>query len=350
MLSDFNEFKELLDITSRSFITRGKPLVFENSKSKVHIRDTVLIAPQGAKSLAGIGSIYGEGFNKIDIGKYRQGKMSILLKENKELFEHYGIRDSVITLKHAISMEVFNHSVDRLGVPLTLSGIGNAYVLKEWSTTKYQGYQVRSDIMMGNLTSKLTPKLARAVDLSKYIVQYITGYRGGRNESMMYGVDIIKDNSRNWYDYDLTSAYTTVMSILGHPDVKSAVRIYNKTVSGMSNETLLFNYIILDVEFEFPNSIKYPCIPTRVDDDVDIYPLNGRSTITGSEYLVAKSMGCRLKVKDGVMIPFKGKNDCATRYPDFLYYMAPFRNIVKGLQRKDGYILRKRSIIICIKK
>lgn len=62
---------------------------------------------------------------------------------------------------------------------------------------KYGGYQVRNDIMIGNLTTKLTPKYARAIDLSKYIIPYITGYRGGRNESFMYGVDKITDESRN---------------------------------------------------------------------------------------------------------------------------------------------------------
>lgn len=95
------------------------------------------------------------------------------------------------------------------------------------------------------------------------------------------------------------------MSILGHPDTEKPVRIYNKTVLDMSNESLLLNYISLDVDFKFPSSVKYPCIPTRVDDDVDIYPLEGRSVITGCEYLVAKEMGCRLFVNDGVMIPFK---------------------------------------------
>ena len=94
------------------------------------------------------------------------------------------------------------------------------------------------------------------------------------------------------------------MSMLGHPDIDRAVRIFGKTVNGMSNNTLLFNYIILDVDFEFKTGTKYPCIPTRVDDNVDIYPLKGRSTITGVEYLVAKSMGCKLFVNDGVMIPF----------------------------------------------
>lgn len=57
--------------------------------------------------------------------------MSGLLKADKQLFEEYAIRDSIITLKHAVSMEEFNLSVNKIGVPLTISGIAKAYVLKE---------------------------------------------------------------------------------------------------------------------------------------------------------------------------------------------------------------------------
>lgn len=333
MLHDFDQFKELLNIVARSFVTIGKPLTLDYSKSKVYIRDTILIAPAGAKSLAGIGDIYGSEFKKIDLGDYRKDRMSILLEENKELFEQYAIRDSEITLKHASTMEEFNYSLDKLGVPLTLSGIGKSYVMKEWSSINYGGYHIRSDIMVGNLVSKLTPKHARSIDLSRYIVQFISGFRGGRNESMMYGVDTISNNSHNWIDYDLTSAYTTVMSMLGHPDTDRAVRIFGKTVNGMSNNTLLFNYIILDVDFEFKTGTKYPCIPTRVDDNVDIYPLKGRSTITGVEYLVAKSMGCKLFVNDGVMIPFL-RLDPKKEFTehDLTTYMAPFKYIINNIQ------------------
>lgn len=64
----------------------------------------------------------------------------------------------------------------------------------------YKGYQIRNDIMIGNLTSQLTPKYARSHKLVNYLIPYITGYRGGRNESMMFGVDKIKDESRSWVD------------------------------------------------------------------------------------------------------------------------------------------------------
>jgi hypothetical protein len=195
MLNDFNEFKESLDIVARSFVTRTKALVmtFKGggcSKSKVHIRDTVLIAPMGAKSLAAVGQIYGPDYHKVDIGHYRT-RMSDLLRDNKNLFEKYAIMDSKITLKHARSMEEFYFTLGKIGVPLTISGISKAYVLKQWCASNYDGYQVSKDIMIGNLASKITPKDARAIELSKFIVSFIRGYRGGRNESMMYGVDLL---------------------------------------------------------------------------------------------------------------------------------------------------------------
>ena len=340
MLKDFETFKENLDIVHRSFVTLGKPLIRDWCKSKVHFRDTVLLAPAGVKSLAGVGSIYGDELKKIDIGHYRGGKMRDLLKDNKDLFEKYAIQDSIITLKHASSMDDFNFSVNKIGVPITLSGIGKSYVIKEWSLMEYKGYQPRSDMTMGNLSGMLNPKGARSVDLLNYIVPFIAGYRGGRNESYMYGVDDTLNNNRQWIDYDLTSCYTTVMSILGDPDYDKAAYIFNKTVERMSYRDLLLSYIIIDVDFKFPDSVKYPCIPTRVDDDIDIYPRKGRSIITGCEYLAAKSMGCRLYVKTGVLIPFKKdekeeKENKKSIKKDFdIEYFGPFKSIVKELQYK----------------
>src|SRR5512138_826666 len=195
--------------------------------------------------------------------------------------------------------------------------------------------------MIGNLSSKLTPKSARGIELSKYIMQYVSSYRGGRNESMMYGCDIIKENSRLYIDYDMTSAYTTVMCILGHPEYQKAVRLFNKTVKEMvmtDPKQFLFNYITLDVKFEFPKGTKYPCIPTRVDEYVDIYPLEGESVITGPEYLVAISMGCDIYVKEGVLIPFKvyksEKENKDANEDNTFDYVSPFRQIISELQQK----------------
>jgi hypothetical protein len=130
MLSDFESFKEELDIIRGSFVTRGKPLIKEGVKSCVHIRDTLLLSPPGQAGLADLGRIYGGEYRKIDIGKYR-GNMEKLLKENPTLFHDYGMMDSYITLKHGNAMEEFYFSLCKLGVPLTSTGIGKSYVLLE---------------------------------------------------------------------------------------------------------------------------------------------------------------------------------------------------------------------------
>lgn len=45
--------------------------------------------------------------------------------------------------------------------------------------------------------SRITPRLSRGTELSKYLISYIASYRGGRNESMMYGVDTILNEERS---------------------------------------------------------------------------------------------------------------------------------------------------------
>lgn len=121
------------------------------------------------------------------------------------------------------------------------------------------------------------------------------------------------------------------MALLGDPDYSQVSRVNDSKVSKMSDDQLLLNYLSLDVRFKFPLDTKYPNIPTRVDENADVYPLEGRSTITGSEYLVAKYMGCNLQVVSGVLIPFKTSEE--EKRSD-LSYVAPFRGIISDLQKQ----------------
>jgi len=151
-MNDFDTLKEELDIVNKSFVTLGKPVVIGNTN--VIIRDTMLLAPQGCRSLEAIGSLYGEDFKKVDIAKelseeqkekftsgltkeqkekinlnqYIKENMDLLLKVNKVKFEEYAIKDAVIPLIHASYMEDFNFKLHGLGIPLTLSSLGATYV------------------------------------------------------------------------------------------------------------------------------------------------------------------------------------------------------------------------------
>jgi hypothetical protein len=192
IMNDFDTLKEELDIVNKCFVTLGKPIVIGGSNtvvkeasngkegketidkseetlskakakakakvvvggSNVIIRDTMLLAPQGCRSLEKIGGLYGEDFKKVDIAKdlkeelkekftkdltkeqkekvdlnqYIKENMDLLLKVDKELFDSYAIKDAIIPLIHASYMEDFNFKYQGLGIPLTLSSLGATYV------------------------------------------------------------------------------------------------------------------------------------------------------------------------------------------------------------------------------
>jgi len=99
LLRDFSEVKEELSIVNGSFVTLGKPINFRGQS--IHVRDTMLLAPGGSKSLASIGYLYNKEFNKIKINKEDLEDMQGFLIRDKAKFTEYALRDSLISLIHA---------------------------------------------------------------------------------------------------------------------------------------------------------------------------------------------------------------------------------------------------------
>jgi len=124
ILNDFETFKVDLDIVNKCLVTLGKGIKYNNKN--IIIRDTMLLAPAGQKSLASIGKLYNN--EKIPLTAYEISHMDLLLKNNKTKFQEYALNDSIITLKHAIWMEDFHFQVKGTGIPTTLSNLGNKYV------------------------------------------------------------------------------------------------------------------------------------------------------------------------------------------------------------------------------
>lgn len=95
------------------------------------------------------------------------------------------------------------------------------------------------------------------------------------------------------------------MCILGDP-VYNEMKFLNQTqLEKYPTREFFRNYMAMEVVFEFPEEIKYPCIPQNVDEFTAIYPRTGKSVITGFEYLLAKNLGCKFKKVHAVSIPFK---------------------------------------------
>jgi hypothetical protein len=170
----------------------------------------------------------------------------------------------------------------------------------------------------------MTPKGLNVIKETGFVIPYyIANYKGGRNECYMYGID----TNCHWYDYDLTSAYTTVMSMAGHPDYEGYKRLTIDDLHKLTNSELLYSYLIINADFEFPCDTKYPSIPCYVDESCTVYPLTGCCVLTGAEYLLAKSQGCKLQIHDIHYIPFQcyGLDQKVKR---------PFETVIKTVQER----------------
>jgi hypothetical protein len=120
------------------------------------------------------------------------------------------------------------------------------------------------------------------------------------------------------------------MAMLGDPDYERGRILKEEELYGMSKDEILYSYIIIKGSFEFPKEVKYPSIPCFLDKTTTVYPLKGEAILTGSEYLVAKSMGCEFKLEDIYYIPFT----CFADNDGIVHIKKPFKNCIKELQNK----------------
>jgi hypothetical protein len=81
------------------------------------------------------------------------------------------------------------------------------------------------------VSKTITPKGLNVVkNIGLVLPYYISNYKGGRIECFMFGVDL----ETIWYDYDLSSADTTVMALAGHPDYAQCVRMIEEQLKKCS--------------------------------------------------------------------------------------------------------------------
>lgn len=334
LLKDFTILKTDLNILNKSFITLGKPLTYGGFN--LFIRDTMLLAPANSRSLDAIGKLYdsesGGVYSKKEIPFEYLTQMSRYVKEDKDAFEQYAMRDALIVLKHATEMETFNFTLNKTGVPVTLSSMGKNFVFEKWKENfgMFFPYQLSGDCLMGNSNEVQTPKgLFATGNVGLHMSYYIGNYKGGRNESFMYG----SENETLWFDYDLVSAYTTALADLSLPDYNQGKMITAQQVFDMSDENLLNGYLIFNAIFKFPENTKYPSIPCYIDNATTVYPLSGEALISGPEFLLARNQKCVFDIKSAFYIPPTVKT-VERRGMKLTINTQPFYTLIKELQSK----------------
>lgn len=117
-------------------------------------------------------------------------------------------------------------------------------------------------------------------------------YHGGRNEQFWFGPCFEDD----WTDYDLSSAYPTAMALIGRPEWDRAF------VTSKPEDFTYLSLGMANVEFEFPKSVRFPTLPVRTDNGL-IFPRKGLSNCAAPEIALARSIGAKLKIRHGVIVP-----------------------------------------------
>lgn len=342
-----------------------KPVEF-----KVSFRDTMALAPTGSRSLDDLGKIL--GFEKIKLSddpavEYAyKTEMSRLLADDRDLFERYAIRDAEICAVYAANM--IRASVDNLGtfaLPTTLSSKGLKLLQKFWADNKVDGLAIvgkeEVEEQYWSNTAQRTVKRKVRVNLPflSWSDQFLTeAYHGGRGEQFWFG----PAPEGIWYDYDLASAYPSAMTLIGTPDWTKFETINDIDVL-LSDRFSASDLVFANVNFEFPESVRYPVLPVRTANGL-IFPRKGNSTTHISEIRLAHRLGCQLELIEAKSIPTTGGGDPGAPaksirpFADFARYCVDRRNafpkgslqnlmwkeIVNSTYGKTGQGLRERRV------
>ena len=310
----FSDFKDNARLTSNvrsTFVSIDNAISVEFGKAdtqiaafSVLVRDTILLAPSNAKSLAGIGDLL--GFPKIQLGETPQEDREI--KENMgrfrterwSEFREYAIRDAQVCVRFAERVIQQSQTLfASFKMPATLTSFGTKLLLLGWEQNGLDSDQIlgRETVKQKVYSKKdgyfktkiVTPLKEEAYFNEAFITET---YHGGRNEQFIFGVA----DEGHWRDHDLSSAYTTAMSLIGMPDWDN-----------ITNLTTLDDVRPLDlsyfsVDFEFPVSVRFPTLPVRTANGI-IFPRKGNSKCAAPELYLAKKLGARLTFRKGVHVP-----------------------------------------------
>ena len=272
------EGSQILFEQSANFIAVQKGLFGEFRKTisgverTFHLSDTNLLFPGPLETLGEL-----IGIPKLVSHQYRErGEMLACYHQDRDEFERYAVRDAEITAKayHAITEKLAQY-----GLPMrnTVGSIYENYAAPLIKAADYAslGYKLnkRWDPVNKFYQDYLEPR-ASAQDFAR-------SYFGGRNE--LFGRGKFPGEV---YDYDLVSAYGSVMENLPHWDFH--------TIHAAWDPQKLYNYLTENptalgqfrIAFKFRDSVEYPTLPVPIEGNL-IFPLQGETVCTAQEFLVS---------------------------------------------------------------
>ena len=320
----------------------------------VFLRDTMHLSP-AQSSLEKLANAMGKIKLTLPDG-YDKNRMDILLKEQEDEFVLYACNDATLALQYVDSM------YPDKDIPITLGSEGaeifreKIMEINDWEVKDFDYYfrglvTIKDDNGRRKLQGR--PEAVPALEIANHC------YYGGRNECFLYGIH----KADVWYDYDLSGAYPTAMSLLRNPDYS---RITTLTGDIISINPL--DYIFGLVDFEFPPDTPFPCLPIKDSEGRGlVFPLKGRTYASAPELYLALKLGAKVKwVQFGIQVGTLEKYDIQEALTDLLKARAEAKRIfgkgsiqevklkeqinsiygktAQGLSRKRSYSTRTDSV------
>jgi hypothetical protein len=280
-LMGLGEGSQILFEEDANFVAVQKGLFGEFKKTILgvertfHLSDTYLLFPAPLETLGDL-----IGIPKLASHQYRErGEMLAWYYEDREEFERYAVRDAEITAK---AYQAIGDKLNQYGLPMrnTVGSVYENFAAPQIKKADYAslGYKLnkRWDPQRKFHREYLEPR-GTAQDFAK-------SYFGGRNE--LFGRGRFPGEV---FDYDLVSAYGSVMESLPHWDFD--------TVHSVWDPHQLYNYLSetptalgqFRITFRFHDSVEYPTLLVPIDGNL-IFLLQGETVCTAQEFLVSYPM------------------------------------------------------------
>jgi hypothetical protein len=252
MLEDFDKLKHQFSSIRNTYVTLQQPLKVTVHDSSGHrhdiavtLRDTLLLTPGGSKSLDSLGDLLGEP--KVELPDGQIERMAESLERDPDLFDRYAKQDPKICVAHALQLLQLNEQLTGVAeVPVTLSGLGEAFLLRLWESKRVSRQQVLGteeivELAWNHAKGKPMPRKVVKPVLIRHLFETLATecFHGGLNVQFIFGAGLIG----TWLDVDLAGANTAAMSLIGMPDWE---RLHSSTnLDDYGPLTLGFAYVRL---------------------------------------------------------------------------------------------------------
>ncbi|WP_338288615.1 hypothetical protein [Luteolibacter sp. LG18] len=323
-LDDLKDFQHQFDSHRKGFVTfedACKLEYYDSGRNKreiaINLYDTLLLAPEGKRALSAIGELL--GIPKFEISTEELENTRLFSEQHPERFREYALRDAKIAVEYVVKLrEVLGAIVDIVTVPKTLSSVAETFALSHWVGS---GTDVLS--LLGVVEDKSGKNSQWVSHPKRFHSESIAteSFHGGFAVASHFG----PSGFGEWKDWDLSSAYLSAMSALGVPqwnDLRRASSVEDFTPDVLGAAL---------VEFSFPESTRFPCIPVRALDNL-IFPLQGRGYATAPEIHLALRLGARMRIVDDLsyVIPMT-------------FEKRPFRDLATVIKNKRAALESERK-------